>query len=74
MLDPTVTQETTVPPETTIDSITAPQEPVTNNVEDVPLAQVFAQIERKIRTIENSKIIALMTENEILRKELDTLK
>jgi hypothetical protein len=74
MTDPAVTQETTVPPETTIDSITAPQEPVTNNVEDVPLAQLFAQIEKKIRNTENSKITALITENESLKEELNTLK
>ena len=74
MIYPVVTQETVVPPETTIDSITAPQEPVTNSVEDVPLAQLFAQIEKKIRHTENSKITVLITENESLKEELNTLK
>jgi FtsZ-binding cell division protein ZapB len=40
----------------------------------VPLAQLFAQIERKIRNTENSKITALITENESLKAELNTLK
>jgi hypothetical protein len=74
MTDPIVTQETTVPPETIIDSITAPKEPITNNTEDVPLAHLFAQIERKIRNIENSKITALITKNGSLKAELNTLK
>jgi hypothetical protein len=74
MTDPTVTQETNVPQETTIESITTPQEPVTNNTEDVPLAQLFAQIERKNKNIENSKITALITENESLKAELNIPK
>jgi hypothetical protein len=74
MIDTIVTQETTVPPETTIDSVTAPQEPVTNSAEDVPLAQLFAQIEKKIRHIENSKITVLIIENGSLKEELKTLK
>jgi regulator of replication initiation timing len=40
----------------------------------VPLAQFFAQIERKIRNIEKSKITSLITENESLKAELNTLK
>jgi hypothetical protein len=74
MTDPAITQETVVPQETTIDSITAPQEPVTHNTEDVPLAQLFAQIERKIRNKKISKITALITENESLKEELNNLK
>jgi hypothetical protein len=74
MTDTVVTQETIVPPETTIDTITAPQEAVTNSAKDVPLAQMFAQIEEKIRHTENSKITALITENGILKEELKTLK
>ena len=68
MTNPVVTQETT------IDSITAPQGPVTNNIEDVPLAQLFSQIERKIKNTKNSRIVALITENDNLKEELNTLK
>jgi hypothetical protein len=67
-------QETTVPQATTIDSIAATQEPTTHHTEDVPLAQLFSQIERNIRNIENSRIFALIIENESLKAELNTLK
>jgi hypothetical protein len=74
MTDTIITHETIVPPETTIDSITAPQEPVTNSVEDVPLVELFSQIEKKIRHTEKSKINTLITENGSLKEELKTLK
>jgi hypothetical protein len=40
----------------------------------VPLAQLFAQIEIKIKNTKNSRIIALITENDNLKEELNTLK
>ena len=40
----------------------------------MPLAQLFSQIERKIKNIENSRIVALITENDNLKVELNTLK
>jgi regulator of replication initiation timing len=52
------------------------QEPVTQNREvndDVPLAQLFAQIEKKIKGTKNARI-ELMKENESLKSELDSLK
>jgi hypothetical protein len=40
----------------------------------VPLAQLFSQIEQKIKNIENSRIATLITENDNLKAELKTLK
>jgi seryl-tRNA synthetase len=55
-------------------SVSATQEPVTQNSEDVPLAQLFTQIEKKIGHTENSRITELMKENESLKEDLDSLK
>jgi hypothetical protein len=49
-------------------------EPVTQNSEDVPLAQLFAQIEKKIKDTENSRITELLKENDSLKEELTSLK
>jgi hypothetical protein len=50
------------------------QEPTAQHAEDVPLANLFAQIEKKIKNTENSKIVALITENNNLKAEIKTLK
>jgi regulator of replication initiation timing len=69
--------ELVVTQEPTIISVSATQEPVTKNNEDnddVPLAQLFSQIEKKIKGTENSRITELMKENDSLKAELDSLK
>jgi hypothetical protein len=51
--------ELVVTQELAIISVSATQEPVTQNSEDnddVPLAQLFSQIEKKIQCTENSRI------------------
>jgi len=40
----------------------------------VQLAQLFAQIEKKIQGTKNYRIIELMKENDYLKAELDSLK
>jgi hypothetical protein len=50
------------------------QEPITQHSEDVPLAYLFSQIEKKIKDTKNSMISELMMENEILKIELASLK
>jgi hypothetical protein len=40
----------------------------------VPLAQLFAQIEKKIKGTKNSRITELMKENDSLKEELNSLK
>jgi len=52
------------------------QEPVTETREDnddVPLAQLFSQIEKKIQGIENVRIAELRKENDHLKAQLDSL-
>jgi hypothetical protein len=55
-------------------SVYSTQEPVTQNSEDVPLAHLFAQIEKKIEDIENSRITELLKENDSLKEKLASLK
>jgi hypothetical protein len=90
VLTDTTTQEPivhveTVPQEPVLIDIVVPQEPVltdtivtqepaTQHVKDVPLAQLFAQIEQNIKNTKNSRITALITENDNLKVELNTLK
>jgi regulator of replication initiation timing len=69
-----VMPELAVTQEPVIMSVSSTQELVTQNSEDVPLAQLFAQIEKKITHTENSRITELMKENESLKAELDSLK
>jgi hypothetical protein len=81
--EPTI-QAKTIPqklvrPESTVASeqvpgVTATQELVTQTCEDVPLAQLFAQIEKKIQDTTNSRITELLKENDNLKEELDTLR
>ena len=69
--------ELVVTQEPTIIIVSATQEPITQNSEDnddVPLFQLFAQIEKKIKDTKNSRISELMTENESLKEELASLK
>jgi hypothetical protein len=49
-------------------------EPVTKNREDVPLAHLFSQIEKKIKDTENSRITELLKENDSLKADLASLK
>jgi FtsZ-binding cell division protein ZapB len=63
-----------VPQEPVLTDTVVTQEPTTQPDEDVPLAQLFAQIERKIKNTENSRIDALITEYDNLKEELNTLK
>jgi hypothetical protein len=79
LIDTDVTQEPTVhvetdPQEPVLTDTTVTQEPAPQHAEDVPLAQLFAQIEKKIKNTENSRIAALITENDNLKAELKTLK
>jgi regulator of replication initiation timing len=70
-------QEETVPQEPVMPELVVTQEPVTKNSEDnddVPLAQLFSQIEKKIQGTKNSRISELMKENDRLKAELDSLK
>jgi hypothetical protein len=56
--------------------VTVTQEPVTKTREDnddVPLSQLFAQIEKKIQGIENAKIDELRKENDHLKAQLNSL-
>jgi hypothetical protein len=69
-----VPQEPVMPETAALVIVSSTQEPVTQNNEDVPLAQLFAQIEKKIRDTENSRIIELRKETESLKAELDSLK
>jgi hypothetical protein len=66
--------ESVVTQERTLVNVSTTQEPVTKNSEDVPLAQLFSQIEKKIKDTENSKITELRKENESFKAELDSLK
>ena len=66
--------ELVVTQESIIMNVSATQEPVTQNSEDVPLAQLFSQIEKKIKDTKNSRIFELMKENESLKAELTSLK
>jgi peptidoglycan hydrolase CwlO-like protein len=72
-----IAQEETVPQELVMPELVVTQEPITQNSEDnddVPLAQLFSQIEKKIHSTQNSKITELQKENERLKAELDSLK
>jgi hypothetical protein len=73
ILESTIYVETT-PQEPVPTATTVPQEPAPQHVEDVPLAQLFAQIEKKINNTKNSRIAALLIENNNLKAELKTLK
>jgi hypothetical protein len=69
-------QEETVTQEPVMSEVVVTQEPVTQTREDnddVPLAQLFSQIEKKIQGIENSRITELMKENVHLKAQLDSL-
>jgi hypothetical protein len=79
LTDTNVTQEPTAhvetdPQEPVLIDTSVTQEPTTKHAKDVPLSQLFAQIEQKIKNIENSRIAALITENDNLKAELKTLK
>jgi hypothetical protein len=70
-------QEETVPQEPIMPGLAVIEEPVTQNNEDnddVALAQLFSQIEKKIKSTENSRITELMKENDNLKAELASLK
>jgi hypothetical protein len=69
ILEPTVHVET-APQEPVLIATTVTQEPAPQHAEDVPLAQ----IEQKIKNTKNSRIAALITENNNLKAELKTLK
>jgi hypothetical protein len=80
-----VLKNTDVPQSSTVHVKTNPQEPVPKDTtvtqestpqhaQDVPLAQLFAQIEHKIKNTENARIVALKIENANLKAELKTLK
>jgi hypothetical protein len=60
--------------EPVIMSVSATKESVTQHSEDVPLSQLFAQIEKKIKDTENSRISELMKENESFKAELASLE
>jgi hypothetical protein len=68
-----VRPESTVPQEQVM-GVSATQEPVTQNSEDVPLAHLFSQIEKKIKDTKNSRITELLKENDSLKAELASLK
>jgi hypothetical protein len=74
MLELVVTQETAAQKETITQEQVMPKVDVTQHSEDVPLAQLFSQIEKKIKDTENSRISKLMKENESLKIELASLK
>jgi hypothetical protein len=70
-------QEETVPQEPVIPELAVTQEPITKNNEDnddVPLAQLFSQIEKKIKSTGNSRITKLMKKNDSLKAELAPIK
>ena len=72
-----VMPELAVPQEPIIMSVSTTQEPVTQNNEDnddVPLTQLFSQIEKKIQGTKKSKITAPMKENDNFKEKLDSLK
>jgi hypothetical protein len=73
ILEPPVHVET-APQEPILTAKAVTQEPAPQHAEDVPLANLFAQIEQKIKNIENSRINALKTENSNLKAEIKTLK
>jgi len=64
--EPTFHVETD-PQELVLTDTTVTQESSPQHAEDVPLAQLFAQIEKKIKNTENSRIDALITENANLK-------
>jgi hypothetical protein len=69
-------QEEVVTQEPVMPDVTVTQEPVTETREDnddVPLAQLFSQIEKKIQGIENARIVELRKENDHLKAQLDSL-
>jgi hypothetical protein len=68
-----VRPESTVAPEQVL-GVSATQEPVTQTCEDVPLAQLFSQIEKKIQDTTNSRITELLKENDSLKAELASLR
>jgi hypothetical protein len=53
--------------------LAATQESITKNSDDLPLSQLFSQIEKKIKDTKNSRIIELMRENESLKTEVASL-
>jgi hypothetical protein len=73
ILEPSIHVES-APQEPVSTVTTVTQEPAAQHAEDVPLANLFAQIEQKIKNTENSKIAALITENNTLKAEIKTLK